>query len=76
MKYSELHYERIDAKQWREHMNHLVDKFSKAQTVDEELDIIMKSDESSRQYQTYAAMASLNFSRNINDTLAKKEKDY
>ena len=57
MKYSDLHYERIDAKQWREHMNHLVDKFSKAQTVDEELDIIMKSDESSRQYQTYAAMA-------------------
>ena len=76
MKYSELHYERIDAKKWSRHIKHLVDKFSRAQTVDEELDIIMESDESSRQYQTYAAMASLNFSRNINDPLAKKEKDY
>ena len=41
MKYSELHYERIDAKQWREHMNYLVDKFTEAQTADEEIDIIM-----------------------------------
>ncbi len=76
MKYSELHYERIDVDKNRKTMAELVDKFSNADSAEEQINTILEANDTSREYQSYAAMASLNFSKDINDEKAKAEKDY
>ena len=76
MKYSELHYERINVQESRKTIMGLVEKFSKADTVDEQVSVIMDIDNFGRDYLSYSAIASLNYSRDINDTSAKAEKDY
>ena len=76
MKYDELHYERIDLDETKNNMSGLVKKFNEAKNADEQIDVIMKIDSFSRDYSTYQSMASLNFSRNINDEDAKSEKEY
>ena len=76
MKYSELHYERIDVEKNRKVMEGFVDRISGADSADEQISTILEANDTSREYQSYAAMASLNFSRDINDEKAKAEKDY
>ena len=76
MKYSELHYERINIEEKKQSFNELVTRFTNANTVEGQVNVILDANEEAREYQTYASMASLNFSRNINDEEAKKEKDY
>ena len=76
MKYSELHYERIDVEKNRKVMEVFVDRISGADSADEQISTILEANDTSREYQSYAAMASLNFSRDINDEKAKAEKDY
>ena len=76
MKYSELHYERIDVEKNRKIMEGFVDRISGADSADEQISTILEANDTSREYQSYAAMASLNFSRDINDEKAKAEKDY
>ena len=76
MKYNELHYERINIEEKKQSFNELVTRFSNANTVEGQVGVILDANEEAREYQTYASMASLNFSRNINDEEAKKEKDY
>ena len=76
MKYNELHYERIDPEQTKNKISNLVKKFKNADDVGEQIDVIMNIDDISRDYSTYQSMASLNFSRNINDKEAKSEKEY
>ena len=76
MKYNELHYERIDPDETKSKISKLVKKFNEAKNADEQIDVIMKIDSFSRDYWTYQSMASLNFSRNINDEKAKSEKEY
>mgnify|MGYP001162140277 FL=1 len=76
MKYSELHYERISVEKNRKVMADLVDRFSNADTAEEQISTILEADKAAGEYQSYASMASLNFSRNINDENAKAEKDY
>ena len=76
MKYSELQYERIDVEKRRNLMREYLDKFSNAHSVDDQINVILDVNEQNKEYHSYAAMASLNFSRDINDEDAKAEKDY
>ena len=76
MKYSELQYERIDVEKRRNLMKEYLDKFSNAHSVDDQINVILDVNEQNKEYHSYAAMASLNFSRDINDKDAKAEKDY
>ena len=76
MKYSELQYERIDVEKRRNSMNEHLEKFLNAESVDDQINAILDVNEQNKEYHSYAAMASLNFSRNINDVDAKAEKDY
>ena len=76
MKYSELQYERIDVEKRRNLMKDYLDKFSNALSVDDQINVILDVNEQNKEYHSYAAMASLNFSRNVNDEAAKEEKDY
>ena len=76
MKYSELHYERIDVDKSRETMDALIERFNNANSAEEQISVFKEADEVSRDYMSYSAIASLNFSRDINDEPAKAEKDY
>ncbi len=76
MKYSELHYERVDVDKEKALMDALVKGFKKAQSSEEQINFIKESDQMIREYISYAQIASLNFSRDINDESAKSEKDY
>ena len=76
MKYSELQYERIDVEKRRNLMKEYLDKFSNAHSVDDQINVILDVNEQNKEYHSYAAMASLNFSRDVNDEDAKEEKDY
>ncbi|MEL1225297.1 MAG: M3 family oligoendopeptidase [Candidatus Neomarinimicrobiota bacterium] len=76
MKYSELQYERIDVEKRRNSMKEYLDKFSNAHSVEDQINIILEVNEQNKEYHSYSAMASLNFSRDINDEHAKAEKDY
>ena len=76
MKYNELQYERIDVEKRRNSMNKYLEKFSNAESVDDQINTILDVNDQNKEYHSYAAMASLNFSRDINDEDAKAEKDY
>lgn len=76
MKYSELQYERIDVEKRRNSMKEYLDKFSNAHSVEDQINIILEVNEQNKEYHSYSAMASLNFSRDINNEHAKAEKDY
>ena len=76
MKYSELKYERIDVEKRRNSMKEYLDKFSNAHSVEDQINIILDVNEQNKEYHSYSAMASLNFSRDINNEHAKAEKDY
>ena len=76
MKYSELQYERIDVEKRRKSMKEYLDKFSNAHSVEDQIKVILDVNEQNKEYHSYAAMASLNFSRDINNEHAKAEKDY
>jgi len=76
MIYKELHYERLDVEKSKNLLNDIITDFKEAGSASKQIDAIKKVDSFSRDYMTYQAMASLNFSRDINDTDAKSEKDY
>ena len=76
MIYKELHYERLDVEKSKNLLNDIITDFKEAGSASKQIDAIKKVDSFSRDYMTYQAMASLNFSRDINDVDAKSEKDY
>lgn len=76
MKYSELHYERIDVDKSRKVIDGLIDRFNNASSAEEQISVFKEADEVGKDYMSYSAIASLNFSRDINDEAAKAEKDY
>ena len=76
MVYKDFHYERLDLEQSKSMLNKIVSDFKKADSAEKQIDAIKEVDGFSREYMTYQAMASLNFSRDINDDSAKSEKDY
>ena len=75
MVYNELHYERIDFEKSKQFLMDIITDFESAETAEKQIAAIKEVDHFSRDYMTYNAMASLNFSRNINDEGAKDEKE-
>ena len=76
MKYKDFPYKRVDIETQKELMAGWLIRFENAETVSEQITVLKEVDESSREYSSYQSIASLNFSRNINDEAAKSEKDY
>ncbi|MFL2989575.1 MAG: M3 family metallopeptidase, partial [Candidatus Neomarinimicrobiota bacterium] len=76
MIYKDFHYERLDLKKSKSILNKIISDFKNADSAKIQIDAIKEVDGFSREYMTYQAMASLNYSRDINDGSAKKEKDY
>ena len=76
MIYNDFHYERLDLEKSKHLINEVISDFKNAKSADKQIEAIKMVDNFSRDYMTYQAMASLNFSRNINDVDAKAEKDY
>jgi len=76
MTYNDFHYERLDLEKSKHLINEIISDFKNAKSANKQIEAIKKVDSFSRDYMTYQAMASLNFSRNINDVDAKAEKDY
>ena len=76
MIYKDFHYERLDLKKSKSILNKIISDFKNADSAKIQIDAIKEIDGFSREYMTYQAMASLNYSRDINDDSAKKEKDY
>ena len=76
MKYSERQYERINVEKKRHLMKEYLEKFSNAESVEDQINTILDVNEQNKEYHSYAAMASLNFSRDINNEGAKAEKDF
>ena len=76
MVYNDFHYERLDLEKSRHLLNEIISDFKNAKSANKQIEVIKKIDSFSRDYITYQAMASLNFSRDINDAEAKIEKEY
>ena len=76
MKYSELHYERINVDEVKVVISDIVKRFSDAKSVKEQISSILELDKIGRDYASYSSIASLNFSRDIHNEKAKAEKDY
>ena len=76
MKYKDFPYKRVDIEPQKELMAGWLIRFENAETVSEQITVLKEVDESSREYSSYQSIASLNFSRNINDEAAKSERDY
>lgn len=76
MKYNDFPYKRLDIETQKELMAGWLTRFENAETASEQITVLKEVDESSREYSSYQSIASLNFSRNINDEAAKSERDY
>ncbi|MFL3008393.1 MAG: M3 family oligoendopeptidase [Candidatus Neomarinimicrobiota bacterium] len=76
MTYNDFHYERLDLEKSKHLINEIISDFKNAKSANKQIEAIKKVDSFSRDYMTYQAMASLNFSRDINDVDAKAEKKY
>ena len=76
MKYSELQYERINVEKKRHLMKEYLEKFANAESVEDQINTILDVNEQNKEYHSYAAMAGLNFSRDIYNEGAKSEKDF
>lgn len=76
MKYSEMHYERINVSDKRKFCDTWLIKFKNAKNSNDQINLLKEAEDLNREYQTYESISSLNFSKNINDVNAKKEKEY
>ena len=76
MKYSDLHYERINVEKQKKIMHNLVVRFKDAETASEQISIMQESDKLWREYISYSSIASLNYNRDTNNKSAKVENEY
>ena len=76
MKYSEFPYKRLTIDSQNELMVDWLERFKNAESAEDQITVLEEVDDASREYASYVSIASLNFSRNINDEAAKSEKDY
>ena len=76
MKYSEFPYKRLTVDSQNELMVDWLVRFKDAESAADQITVLEEVDDASREYASYVSIASLNFSRNINDEAAKSEKDY
>ena len=64
MTYNELHYERIDLNKSKKKLANMIRDFKNSESATDQIDMIQKIDNFSRDYMTFQSMASLNFSKN------------
>ncbi len=76
MKYSEFPYKRLTVDSQNALMMDWLERFKNAESAEDQITVLEEVDDASREYASYVSIASLNFSRNINDEAAKSEKDY
>ena len=76
MKYSEFPYKRLTVDSQNALMVDWLVRFKDAESAEDQITVLEEVDDASREYASYVSIASLNFSRNINDEAAKSEKDY
>ena len=76
MKYSEFPYKRLTVDSQNALMVDWLVRFEDAKSAEDQITVLEEVDNASREYASYVSIASLNFSRNINDEAAKSEKDY
>ena len=76
MKYSEFPYKRLTVDSQNALMVDWLVRFKDAESAADQITVLEEVDDASREYASYVSIASLNFSRNINDEAAKSEKDY
>ncbi|MDP7621486.1 MAG: M3 family oligoendopeptidase [SAR324 cluster bacterium] len=76
MKYSEFPYKRLTVDSQNALMMDWLVRFKNAESAEDQITVLEEVDDASREYASYVSIASLNFSRNINDEAAKSEKDY
>ena len=65
MKYSDFHYERIRIQNKEQLMAGWLNSFSRAKSAKRQISVLEKVDQMGKEYRSYAAIASLNFSRDI-----------
>ena len=76
MKYNEFPYKRLTVDSQNALMVDWLIRFEDAESAEDQITVLEEVDDASREYASYVSIASLNFSRNINDEAAKSEKDY
>ena len=76
MKYNEFPYKRLTVDSQNALMMDWLVRFEDAESAEDQITVLEEVDNASREYASYVSIASLNFSRNINDEAAKSEKDY
>jgi M3 family oligoendopeptidase len=76
MKYSEFPYKRLTVDSQNALMVDWLVRFEDAESAEDQITVLEEADDASREYASYVSIASLNFSRNINNEAAKSEKDY
>jgi M3 family oligoendopeptidase len=76
MKYNEFPYKRLTVDSQNALMMDWLLRFEDAESAEDQITVLEEVDDASREYASYVSIASLNFSRNINDEAAKSEKDY
>ena len=76
MKYSAFPYRRLTVDSQNALMEDWLIRFNDAESAEDQITVLEEVDDASREYASYVSIASLNFSRNINDEAAKSEKDY
>ena len=76
MKYNEFPYKRLTVDSQNALMMDWLVRFEDAESAEDQITVLEEVDDASREYASYVSIASLNFSRNINDEAAKSEKDY
>jgi len=76
MKYSAFPYRRLTVDSQNQLMVDWLERFKNAESAEDQITVLEEADDASREYASYVSIASLNFSRNINDEAAKSEKDY
>jgi M3 family oligoendopeptidase len=76
MKYNEFPYKRLTVDSQNALMMDWLVRFEDSESAEDQITVLEEVDDASREYASYVSIASLNFSRNINDEAAKSEKDY
>ena len=76
MRYNEFPYKRVSVESKKEEMSEWLERFKTSESADEQITVLKEVDGASREYESYASIASLNFNKNIHDEDAKAEKEY
>tara|TARA_B100000902_G_C27315311_1_gene920957 strand:- start:112 stop:1794 length:1683 start_codon:yes stop_codon:yes gene_type:complete len=67
MKYSQYKYKRIDLSKFKKDTEEMIIEFNSAESSNKQIQIIQQYQEIQKEIQTYASIASLNFSRDTKD---------